>query len=430
MGGTCGSTGEIEAQRTARARAFEADMRHLAGLRRESASAGEREAAEWIATRLRELGVASRIEQEPAHGGYWWPIGLLNAAVALAAAVVLRRGCDVAQRAGAWRLGRGPRLSRLLAVLTGATAAAALWDEMSGGSQWFRRAALPHRSTWNVVGELGASAQEAQRTVVLVAHHDAAHSGLVFHPALPRLFPDRFPELHAKTTQTLPIMVATWLGAPLTAIGALLRSARTLRLGIAFCLGTVAAMADIGRSEVVPGANDNLSAVVVLLAIARALREDPPPPGVRVILLSTGSEESLMEGMRGFGRRHFASLSRQDTELLCLECVGGPTLVLLEGEGMLRMRDYPQAARARLAAAARRAAVPLRRGLRTVASTDALIALRAGYETATLASVDYTNFPANYHWPSDAPESLRWETIGEAIAVTEEHIRGALATQA
>jgi Zn-dependent M28 family amino/carboxypeptidase len=260
--------------------------------------------------------------------------------------------------------------------------------------------------------------------VVLIAHHDAAHSGLVFHPALPRLFADRFPALHERSTQTAPIMYLTWLGSVLVAAGALLGRRWQLRLGIAFALGTVAAMADIGAREVVPGANDNLSSVAVLLAVAKALRERPVE-GVRVILLSTGSEESFMEGMRGFGARHFPTLPADRTQFLCLECLGGPTLTLLEGEGMLRMRDYPAHAREAVAAAARRAGVTLGRNLRTVAATDALIALRAGYDVALLASVDYTHLPSNYHWRSDTPDNLDWETIGQAIAVTEQFVRDA-----
>ncbi|HEU4978494.1 MAG TPA: M28 family peptidase [Solirubrobacteraceae bacterium] len=367
---------------------------------------GERAAAEWIAARLGELGAPARVEEEPAHGGYWWPIGLLNGAAAAAGVLALRSRS---------------RLGRLLAGAAGAGAAAALWDDMGGGSQWFRRRALPMRSTWNVVAEAGP--RDAERTVVLIAHHDAAHSGLVFHPALPRIPVERFPELHAKSTQTVPIMYLTWLGSALVATGGLLGRRGALRLGVALGLGTVAAMADIGSRAVVPGANDNLSAVAVLLAIAQSLRERPLED-VRVILLSTGSEESFMEGMRGFARRHFPDLDRERTELLCLECVGGPTLVVLEGEGMLWMRDYPQRSRAALAAAAERAGVAVKRGLRTVAATDALIALRAGYEVATLASVDETNFPANYHWPSDDPDNLVWGTIGQAVAVTERFLRG------
>lgn len=403
---TGSATTDAHAQR---ARAFEQDVRHLAGIERSSASPGEREAAEWIAARLRALGVESRVERERAHGGYWRPIGLLNALAALAGLGALRARA---------------RPGRALAALLGGGAAAALWDDVGGGRHWFRKAALPFRDTWNVVGELGAPAAEAQRTVVLIAHHDAAHSGLVFHPALPRFFPDRFPELHARSTQTFPVMALTWLGPLLSGAGALLRSRRVLRLAVAFALGTIAAMADIGARETVPGANDNLSAVAVLLAIAQALRDAPPPAGVRVILLSTGSEESFMEGMRGFAASHFHELDRASTELLCLECVGGPKLIALEGEGMLRMRHYPAAAREALAAAAARTGIELGRGLKTVAATDALIALRAGYSVATLAAVDYTNFPANYHWRSDHPDNLTWQTIGEAIAVTEAFVRG------
>ena len=92
-------------------------------------------------------------------------------------------------------------------------------------------------------------------------------------------------------------------------------------------LGASAAMLDIARSEVVPGANDNLSAVGVLLAVARSL-QDNPISGVRVLLISTGSEESFSEGMQAFGERHFSELDRARTEFLCLECLGGPTLIV------------------------------------------------------------------------------------------------------
>ena len=43
-----------------------------------------------------------------------------------------------------------------------------------------------------------------------------------------------------------------------------------------------------------------------------------------MILLSTGSEESFSEGMRGFGERHFPGLPRSSTFFLCLESIGSP----------------------------------------------------------------------------------------------------------
>ncbi|MCW3020562.1 MAG: hypothetical protein JWN10_2870 [Solirubrobacterales bacterium] len=379
---------------------------HLAAIERPSASDGERRAAEWIAARMREHGHPTRIEVERAHGGYWWPLGLLNGAASLAGLAVRRY--------------RRSRSARLLAAALGAGAAAAIWDDVGGGRLWFRRAALPHRDTFNVVAEAGDP--DGEETIVVVAHHDAAHSGLVFHPALPRLFAKRFPAQHERAQQTVPIMYATWLGPVMVALGSLLGRIGLVRAGSLLAGCAAGAMLDIGASEVVPGANDNLSAVAVLVALGRALSERPSP-GVRVLLLSTGSEESFMEGMQGFVRRHRAALDPDRTTVLCLECVGSPTLTLVEAEGMLRMRPYSEAVRRRLANAAAALDVELVRGLRTVAASDALVALRRGYAVAMLASIDETKFPANYHWPSDTPENLDWDTIRRAFAVTERFVR-------
>jgi Peptidase family M28 len=382
----------------ARRELIEGTVRELASYERPSASGGERRAAEWLAQRFREAGCRSvRIEEERAHGGYWWPLGLLNAGALLAS----RRG-------------------RLAAALAGGLAAAAVYDDVGGGRLWFRRRALPHRPTWNVMAEAGDP--DAERTVVLVSHHDAAHTGLVFHPALPRLAMERAPKLHGKADQSLPIIYGVFLGPLLLALWGLTGRRLPRRVGGFFAAGAVAAMADIGARGVVPGANDNLSAVAVNVALAHALSERPPE-GVRVILLSTGSEESFMEGMQAFGRRHFGSLPRATTEFVCLECVGSPHLCVVEGEGMLRMRLYDERSREALAAAGRAAGVELKRGLRTVAATDGLISLRAGYPTCTLGGVDETKFPANYHWPSDTPDNLSWESVEAAAAVAENYVR-------
>jgi len=374
-------------------------VRELTSYERPSASDGERRAAEWLAGELGAAGCrAVRVEEERAHGGYWWPLGLLNAA-ALAAATLGRRA----------------------AALVGGLAAAAVYDDVSGGRLWFRRRTLPHRPTYNVVAEAGDP--HAERTVVFLAHHDAAHSGLVFHPALPRIAMERMPELHAKADQSVPILYGVFLGPLLLALWGL-TGRRLLRvLGTCFAAGAACTMADIGRSPVVPGANDNLGAVGVIVALAHSLAANPPA-GVRVILLSTGSEESFMEGMQAYKRRHFRDLPRATTEFVCLECVGSPQLCVVEAEGMLRMRHYPEESREALARAGEAAGVDLVRGLRTVAATDGLIALRAGYPTCTLGGVDETKFPSNYHWPSDTPDNLTWDSLERALRVCEAYVRG------
>ena len=223
----------------ARRELIERTVRELAAHPRPSASEGERRAAEWLAGELREAGCrAVRVEEERAHGGYWWPLGLLNA-IALVGS----------------RLGRSP------AALAGALSAAAVYDDVGGGRLWFRRRALPHRPAWNVVAEAGDP--DAERTVVFVSHHDAAHTGLVFHPALPRLAMRLVPTLHAKADQSVPIMYGLFLGPLLLALWGLTGGRLLRAVGTFFATGAVAALADIGARPVVPGANDNLSAVAV-----------------------------------------------------------------------------------------------------------------------------------------------------------------------
>src|SRR3954453_16977845 len=96
-------------EQTSRIAELERVVRELASWERPSASAGERRAAEWIAERLREVGVDQvRIEEEPAHGGYWWPLGILSALSGVAALL-------------------GGRITR---GTLGAVAALGIWDEL------------------------------------------------------------------------------------------------------------------------------------------------------------------------------------------------------------------------------------------------------------------------------------------------------------
>jgi len=386
---------------------LESVVRRLAEIERPSASDGEREAAEWIAAQLAERGCAARVEQERAHGSYWWPLGLLTAGAGLAGIGALR----------------GHRVAGALAA---ALAAAGVWDDVGGGRLWFRRQALRQRSTWNVVAEAGDPG--ADRAVVLVAHHDAARSGLIFHPAVPSFFGERFPGLLERADTTPAVMAPVFGGPALVALGALLGLRPLTRAGVVVSLGAALVFAEIGSRGVVPGANDNLSGVATVVGVAEALRADPVA-GLRVLLVSTGSEESFMEGMQAFARRHFPGLPPVRTHVVCIDTVGSPELVILEGEGMLVMRDYPEDFKALVADCAAAERVQLRRGLRFRNATDGLIALRAGYPTVMLGSVNQYKAPANYHWPTDVADNVRYDTVRDAVRLCVAVVRRLAAGQ-
>jgi len=308
----------------------------------------------------------------------------------------------------------------------GLLAAAGIVDDVSGGPHVVRRA-LPHRTTWNVTGTAGDP--DAEDTLVFVAHHDAANGGLIFRPELTRLIADAFPRWYARQQTSPQMMRLVAAGPALAGLGALTGVATLRRLGLALAAGSALAFFDIGTRTVVPGANDNLTAVAVLLELARLLREEPVR-GVRVLLVSTGSEESFMEGMRGWVRRHGPGLDRARTRVIVLETLGSPELILLEGEGMIWMNDYDPGLRDFIAESAQRAGVHLRRGLRLGFATDALSALRAGLRAATLASCDEYKMPANYHSQRDIPRNVDYETVAAAARVAETAIRSAASARA
>jgi hypothetical protein len=211
-------------------------------------------------------------------------------------------------------------------------------------------------------------------------------------------------------------------GPALVAAGGIIGSQRIRRLGAALSGGYAAAMANIASSRPVPGANDNLSGVAVLLELAERLARNRPRR-VRVLLLSTGSEESFLEAMVGFGKRHFDELPRGRTSFLCLESVGSPELMLLGGEGLLRLVRYPQAPIAQLTELAERTGIRLREPFRYRLATDGQVPLRAGYPTAVMSSMDWYKAPSNYHWPSDRPENVDWETVSAATRLAEAFLR-------
>jgi len=375
-----------------------AQLEELERIHRPSASEGERRAAEWLVERFAELGAEARIEAERAHGTYWWPLGIGAALGALGGIAALR--------------GR-----RLLGALLGAIGAAGIADDFPPGQRRLRRA-LPTRTTYNVVCELGDSG--AERTVVVIAHHDAAHSGLVFHPALPKLA-DQLGLI--ERTDTSPPLMAPVVGGPiLAALGALTGRRLLTKLGIFLGLGSAAAMAEIGARDAVPGANDNGTSVVALLALARRF-VDEPPAGLRVILLSTGSEESFSEGMKAFGERHFPQLPRESTFFLCLEGLGSPHLLVLRGEGFLRMREYPRQALELMDGLAEGLGIWLFPNLRLHNGTDGLESLAAGYQTAVLAACTELKQPAYYHWDDDVSANVDFDTVADAVRLSEAAVR-------
>ena len=198
------------------------------------------------------------------------------------------------------------------AALAAATALS-LEGEAAGHSTWSSRL-LPAAEGVNVVARVPA-AGEAERTVVFVAHHDAAPTGLAW-----RMNQLRIPHL-------LPVQVAL----ALIALGCALGSRLLRAIGGAFVLVATLLGLDLMRNRIVPGANDNATGVAAALALATAFARDPLPR-TDAVFVFTDCEEVGLGGMAAWLDAHTGELDLAGTILVGLDTLGS-------GEPMVVTRD-------------------------------------------------------------------------------------------
>ncbi len=353
--------------------------------------------------------------------GYWWPLGLLNAGGGVGSGwrphrSALPLGCALLARAV---FGLAVRLRRQSGMKPGG------WAAVGSGGPCYLYSRHVQRGGAKPAIPTGAAGPWSWWPITT-----PSHSGLVFHLcSAAGCSPERFPELHDPLKANGPgaIMYCD------VGLGPCDRGTRLSSCGrdghVAWRVSLLAARSPpgscstSGRSAVVPGANDNLSGGRrAPWALARSLAHPDPVPrsaGAAVVDRLGGVVHGGHAGVHAPPSR---TLDPATTTVLCLECVGSPTLTLVEAEGMLRMRHYSDAARQRLADAAQSVGVELVRGLRTIAATDASSLCAVATRPPRLHR-STRQVPGNYHWPSDTPENVDWGTVERAFAVADRFVR-------
>jgi hypothetical protein len=368
---------------------IQSDIEALCRFPRGSASEGEQEAARWVASRFQEIGLEPELETFQFYPEYWnvWGAHMLGAL-------------------GAWLLlGRGGRRRRLLGAAATSFLAASFWGDAAARFHWLRRL-FPARPSTNVLARLPNP--QARRLLVVSAHVDAAHSGLVFHPALQAWRSRRYGDGEMPPMLILPLWALYSLAgaSALRAIGLPRSLAKMVALpGTVLSVATTGFLADIRRNPVVPGANDDASAVGTVLALAQELAASPPK-NLEVWFVVTGCEEGILGGMYAFLERHHADLEDRRPFVLNLEMLGSGKPVYTEAEGLVtRFRFDPEAT----SLAAEVGREPEFEGVEATASpvtTDALVAHHHGFPAITVMSLAEGGRSPHYHQPSDTPETI------------------------
>jgi hypothetical protein len=383
-----------------------ADIAGLCRFERPSASEGERQAAEWVASRFHEMDLEPELEGFDFYPDYWnvWGSHAGLAAAAGVAALLSRR-------------------LALPAAAVNTFLTTSFWGDLTCGFHWLR-SRFPARRSFNVLARLPNPS--AERVLIISAHHDAAHSGLVFHPAIPRLM--------ARTSggggQTPAILKLPFGAMLLVTAGTWLRSlgladfvARpALRLGVVLNGVMAALMADIGRSPVSPGANDDASGVAAVLELARDISQEKSE-NLEVWFLSIGCEEGIMGGMIAFLDRHQEELAGRQPFFLNFEMLGFGDPEYRTGEGFVKFYPYSPEA---IGLAARVAREPgfedVRSGMSRL-GTDALIPIRRDLTAITIACGSDTERPPAYHWPTDTPENVDLRSVERACRFSRRMVR-------
>lgn len=361
------------------------DVEHLASLDRRTTFPGERSSADWIAHRLGDIGGADVTCLRFRTQSSWAPVNLVYVVAAIAA-------------------GAAPGIiGRLLA----AAVAASYELDVGGRSHWLRRL-LPAKTGVSVTGRIPLPADvKPDKTLVLVAHHDAAHNGIVWHPrtvALNRV-------LSQRTGQTVP----THVPALVAMVGTVLPM-KPARLAAQFILGAVglAALQSM-RSYTTPGANDNATGVAAALEVAKRMQTQPLR-NMEVLLVFPGGEEAGNTGMRAWARRSAGRLDPARTLVVGLDSLGsGGHLVVARREGLtgwMDARDVQLASRAASASGIR---------LKTVSFPnvcDTTIARNKGLHAISLLSYE-SGWIRNLHLRSDTVDEVHWNTVCDAVNLTE-----------
>lgn len=350
-----------------------ADVEALAAMERRSAGAGERTSAAWCARRLEECG-AEDVRVVPYR--YQQSFGRLHALHFAAAA-----------------LGRLPA----------AAALASFELDYSGRAQPVRRLMGTEEGA-NVIGRLPARG-EHRWTVVLVAHHDAANTGLMWHP---RLAPPAFEKGQPPFSLLPELAMAVAAAGP-----------RRLRAPARALLAAAIALSlEVARGATVPGASDNATGVAAVLALAERLAADPLP-ATEVIVVLPGSEESGMGGMAAWLADARDRLDPATTLVLGLDTLGAGEPTVLSAEGPLWRVRYRDEELDLADAAAEAASLARPRRFRLGGWTDPALAALAGLPAISLLSMGTDNRLSNYHLPTDTPDRVDWASVDACTALAE-----------
>lgn len=175
--------------------------------------------------------------------------------------------------------------------------------------------------------------------------------------------------------------------------------------------------------RVSPGANDNLTGVLLSLALVKVLRERGIElEHTELRLLNTGSEEAGLRGARAYAEAHGDELTAIDSLYVALDTFRDLAHMKVYDRDRNGTLVHDRDGARLLQEAARRAGLELPFGTIPVGATDAAAFTQAGLRAIALVAMDPTP-PRWYHTRLDTPELLSPECIEAGLRILVELVR-------
>ncbi|TEU11981.1 MAG: M28 family peptidase [Anaerolineales bacterium] len=356
-------------------------------------SAQERQAAEYVEKTLKTLGYQNIREQHfKSQNSFGW--------VVIPASLAAVLGMPIAALGG--RLGKA--IGSLL-LLGGAHTL----KELGRARPPFFQRLIARRTSQNLIVEIPPTGK-IERQVFLIGHLDTQRQRFITPPPRPELM---------KPISTAALLLAT-LGGISLLTDVLFKRKGVARwqwlTGLPLSAGLLSFLFDETQPHI-EGANDNATAVAILLSIAEALKA-APLKHTQVTLLFTGCEEAVCVGMESY-LQHFAP-PQDSTYWIDLEMVGTGNLCYVTQHGLTYVTEYyPDPEMVKLAAQ-----TALKHPELGVTGKDMLILEEVsnlcnhGYKAICIAGYDKGGWLPNWHRLSDNLENIEPDTLSRAARYT------------
>jgi hypothetical protein len=364
--------------------------------RRQPTTIGERKAAEYVHAELQKMGVESKIDTFK---------GIPS--LGLPATVTVMIGLS-AIPFGWSALLLGKWIAGILMALCGIT----MYALYANIPPFFTKL-IARWDSWNVIGKI-KPVTETRRRIYLLGHLDANKQRFLLPTPDPRLL---------KPSQTLSILFPFVVGFSFWAEAMFGWNLFWLQaFAIGFLTISIGMLWFDETQPTVEGANDNASAVSILLGVAETLAAQPIQNS-EVILLFTGCEEVGHHGLKDYLTRYNPPADK--AYWIDLELVGAGNLCYATRHGVTYLTQYrPGEEILCLAEKTARTHPELGVTGRDMLILEEVATLRhAGHNALCLMGYDEKGFLPLWHRLSDRLENLQPATLEKAARFTWELVQ-------